>query len=115
LSLSYINASDALSKAQTELRNYWKRNLEGKIGKHGGKYHGKSNRYESTYAYSGGKNKETREEVDPVDRANNRLSVETTKEKGSREIGVGRNSKDFVDIVGCKGTKHQIAPSRNKE
>jgi hypothetical protein len=57
----------------------------------------------------------TREEVDPVDRANNRLSVETTKEKGSREIGVGRNSKDFVDIVGCKGTKHQIAPSRNKE
>jgi hypothetical protein len=53
--------------------------------------------------------------VDPIDRANNRQAVETTKEKGLREIEVGRNSKDFVDTVGCKGTKHQIAPSRNKE
>jgi hypothetical protein len=53
--------------------------------------------------------------VDPIDRANNRQSVETTKEKGPREIEVGRNSKDFVDTVGCKGTRHQIAPSRNKE
>jgi hypothetical protein len=56
-----------------------------------------------------------KEEVDPVDRANNSQSVETTKKKGLREIEVGRNSKDFVDIVGCKGTNHQIAPSRNKE
>jgi hypothetical protein len=30
LSQSYINASNALSKSQTELRNYWKRNSEGK-------------------------------------------------------------------------------------
>jgi hypothetical protein len=58
LSQSDINASDALSKAQTELRNYWKRNLEGKIGKigkHGGKYHGKAYRNESAYAFSGQK------------------------------------------------------------
>jgi mevalonate kinase len=34
---SEINASNALSKAQTELRNYWKRNLEGKIGRQQGK------------------------------------------------------------------------------
>jgi hypothetical protein len=30
ISQSDINASNALSKAQTELRNYWKRNLEGR-------------------------------------------------------------------------------------
>jgi hypothetical protein len=29
LSQSNINSSDALSRAQTELRNYWKRNLKG--------------------------------------------------------------------------------------
>jgi hypothetical protein len=55
LSQNDINVSDALSKAQTELRNYWKRNLEGKIGKHGGRYHGKGNRNESAYTFSGGK------------------------------------------------------------
>jgi hypothetical protein len=60
-------------------------------------------------------NKETKEEVDPGGKANSRLSMEITKEKGSRETRVGRNSKDSVDTVGCKGTKHQIAPSRNKE
>jgi hypothetical protein len=49
LSQSDINVSDALSRAQTELRNYWKRNLEGKIGKHGGWCHGKGNRNESIY------------------------------------------------------------------
>jgi hypothetical protein len=54
LSQSDIHASDALSKAQTELRNYWKRNLEGKIGKHGGRYHGKGNSNESAYTFSGG-------------------------------------------------------------
>jgi hypothetical protein len=115
LSQSDISASGALTKAQTGLRNYWKRNLESKIGKHGGKYYGKSNRNESAYAFSGGNNKEIKEEVDPVDKANSRLSVETTKENGSRETRVGRNSKDFVDIVGCRGTKHQIPLSRNKE
>jgi hypothetical protein len=60
-------------------------------------------------------NQEIKEEVDPIDKANNRQSVETTKEKEPREIEVGRNSKDFVDTVGCKGTKHHFAPSRNKE
>jgi hypothetical protein len=58
---------------------------------------------------------EIKEGVDPADKANNRQSMGTTKEKGSRETEVGRNSKVFVDIVGCKGIKHQIAPSRNKE
>jgi hypothetical protein len=60
-------------------------------------------------------NQEIKEEVDPIDRANNSQSVETKKEKGPRDIEVGRNSKDFLDTVGCKGTKHKIAPSRNKE
>jgi hypothetical protein len=44
-----------LSRAQTELRNYWKRNLEGKIEKQGGRYHGKGNRNDSAYTFSGGK------------------------------------------------------------
>jgi hypothetical protein len=44
-------------------------------------------------------NQEIKEEVDPIDRANNRQSVETTKEKGPREIEVGRTSKVFVDTV----------------
>jgi hypothetical protein len=60
-------------------------------------------------------NKEIKEEVDPVDKANSRLSVEMPKEKGSQETRVGRNSKVFADIVECKDTKHQIVPSRNKE
>jgi Zinc knuckle len=38
-------------------------------------------------------NQKIKEEVDPIDRANNRQLVETTKEKGPREIEVGRNSK----------------------
>jgi hypothetical protein len=44
LSQSNIYSSDALSRAQTELRNYWKRNLEGKIGQPSEKYHGKGER-----------------------------------------------------------------------
>jgi hypothetical protein len=55
ISQSDINASNALSKAQTELRNYWKRNLEGKIGRQQGKQsHGRN---ESAYTFSGGKSK----------------------------------------------------------
>jgi hypothetical protein len=55
ISQSDINASDALSKAQTKLRNYWKRNLEGKIGRQQGKQsHG---RYDSANTFSGGKSK----------------------------------------------------------
>jgi hypothetical protein len=37
ISQSDINASNALSKAQTELSNYWKKNSEGKIGRQQGK------------------------------------------------------------------------------
>jgi hypothetical protein len=58
---------------------------------------------------------EIKEELDPPDKANNSQSLETTKEKGSREIEVGRSLKVFADNVGSKGTKPQIAPSRNKE
>jgi hypothetical protein len=45
ISQSDINASNALSKAQTELRNYWKRNLEGTMGRQQGKQsHGRNKR-----------------------------------------------------------------------
>jgi hypothetical protein len=54
---SDINASDALCRAQTEFRNYRKRNLEGKIGKPGGKFQGRRYKNESAYAFSGGKQK----------------------------------------------------------
>jgi hypothetical protein len=60
LSQSDINASYAISRAQTELRNYWKRNLEGKIGKPRGKLHQTRYKNESAYALStlsGGKQK----------------------------------------------------------
>jgi hypothetical protein len=57
LSQSNINAADAISRAQTELRNYWKRNLEGKIGKPGGKSQGRRYKNESAYAFSGRKQK----------------------------------------------------------
>jgi hypothetical protein len=53
LSQSDINASDALSRAQTELRNYWK-NLEGKKGNPGGKFQGRRYKNKSAYAFSGG-------------------------------------------------------------
>jgi Zinc knuckle len=55
LSRCNINSSDALSSAQSELRKYWKRNLERKIGTSGGKPHGKSDRNECAYTFSGGK------------------------------------------------------------
>jgi hypothetical protein len=48
-------------------------------------------------------NKEVKEEVGRGGKDNSRLSMETTKEKGSGETRVRRNS-----------TKHQIAPSRAK-
>jgi hypothetical protein len=53
ISQNDINASNALSKDQTELRNYWKRNLESKIGSQQGKQsHGRN---ESAYTFSSGK------------------------------------------------------------
>jgi hypothetical protein len=55
LSQSENNSSDALSRAQTEVRRYWKSNLEGKIGNSSGNYHGKSVRNESAYTFSEGK------------------------------------------------------------
>jgi hypothetical protein len=55
LSQRNINSSDALVRAQTEIRNYWRRNLEGKIGQSSGRHHGKSDRNESAYTFSGGK------------------------------------------------------------
>lgn len=43
-SQTYINASDVLKNAQTELRNYWKRTLDAKIDKSTGKYEKKDDR-----------------------------------------------------------------------
>jgi hypothetical protein len=45
----------ALSKAHTELRNYWKRNLEQNIGRQQGKQSHGTN--ESTYTFSDGNSK----------------------------------------------------------
>jgi Zinc knuckle len=60
ISLSIISqcdifVSDALSKAQTELRNYWKSNLEGKISRQQGRQ--SNGRNESAYSFSGGKSR----------------------------------------------------------
>jgi hypothetical protein len=51
ISQNDINASDALNRAQTELRNYWRRNIE--------RIQGRQSRYqtktESAFAFTGGK------------------------------------------------------------
>jgi hypothetical protein len=55
ISQNDINASNALIRLKQNLRNYWKRNLEGKIGRQQGKQsHGRN---ESSYTFSGGKSK----------------------------------------------------------
>jgi Zinc knuckle len=105
LSQSDINASDALSKAQTELRNYWKRNLEGKIGKHGGKYHGKGNRNESAYTFSGGK-----QSGNQGRRGKSRQRQQQTisgNNKGKRVVGnrSWKKFKGFCRYCGIQGHK----------
>jgi hypothetical protein len=89
--------------------------LRGKIGKHGGRYHGKGNRNESAYTFSREKQSGNQGRSGPNRQGQQQTISGKTKKKGPQEIEVGRNSKYFVDTVGCKGTKHQIAPSRNKE
>jgi hypothetical protein len=63
ISQNDIKSSNALSKAQTELRNYWKRNLEGKIGRQQGKQSHGTN--ESAYSFSGGKIKSYQGKTSP--------------------------------------------------
>jgi hypothetical protein len=115
LSQSDINTSDALSKAKTELRNHWKRNLEGKIGKQGGRYPGKVNRNESAYAFWGGKQQGNKGRIGSSGQIQQQIVSGNTNGKRVAGTRVGRNSKGFVDTVGCRGTKHQIVPPRNKE
>jgi hypothetical protein len=54
LSHNDISAPNALNRPQTELRNYWKRNVEGREGREGrqGRYQTKT---ESAFAFTGGK------------------------------------------------------------
>jgi hypothetical protein len=54
ISQNNINAKDALSRAQIELRNYWNRNLEDKFARFKGRSQDKS---DSAYAFSGSRHK----------------------------------------------------------
>jgi hypothetical protein len=47
-----------ISRAQTELRSYWKRNLEGKIGKSNGRHQMRNDRNQNAYAFSGERQRE---------------------------------------------------------
>jgi hypothetical protein len=82
LSQSDINASDALvSRAQTELRNYWKRNLEEKIGKPGGKFQGRRYKSESAYAFQDENRKEIKEDTTQQVKVSHRLFKEILRVK----------------------------------
>jgi hypothetical protein len=87
LSQSDINSSDELIRAQTDLRSYWKRNLEGKIGKTSGKNHGKNERNESAYTFSGGKQRGNQGRNNFI----REIPMEILMEKEAREIKVGEN------------------------
>jgi hypothetical protein len=52
-------------------------------------------------------NQEIKEEVDPVDRASNSQSVETTKEKGLREIVSWKKFKGFCRYCGMQDARVQ--------
>jgi hypothetical protein len=109
------SSSDALCRAQTELRNYWKRDLEGKIGKPSGKYHGKGERNESAYTFSGGKQRGNQGRKNFVKKISVRILMKKIKGKEARETKVGENSKVIADIGECKGTRQMIAQPRGRE
>jgi hypothetical protein len=67
--LNNINAKDALSRAQIELRNYWKRNLEERQAKFKERNHNKN---DSAYAFSGGKYKVSQGKNVSVGRGNDK-------------------------------------------
>jgi hypothetical protein len=93
ISQSDINASNARSKAHTELINYWKRNLEGKIGRQQGRQSHDSN--ESAYTFSGEKNKSYHGNTSP--------SGPSHSYGGSNNSR--RNSKVYVNIMVNKGIR----------
>jgi len=89
ISQNNINAKDALSRAQIELRNYWKRNLEEKQAKFKERNYNMS---DSAYAFSGGNIRIIKVKICQED-------VEMAKEL---VIKVGENSRVIASYVVCK-------------
>jgi hypothetical protein len=119
---SDINASDALSRAQTELINYWKRNLEGKIGKPGGKPNGTRYKNESAYAFSGGKQKENQGRYNSTGQSQPQTFQGNFKSKKSAGNKFWKKFKGHCTYCGMQGHKaidcgvkkqEMNAPSRN--
>jgi hypothetical protein len=105
LSQSNINASDAISRARTELRNDWKRDLEGKEGKPGGKPQGRSCKNASAYGFSGGKQKGNQGRYNTASQSQPQSFQENFKTKKGPEIRVGRSLKAIVGTAECKGIR----------
>jgi hypothetical protein len=86
LSQSTIKASDAMSRAQTELRNYWKKNLEERIGKSSRKHQDRSKiNIESANEFSGGKQRGNQVRINPTSRGQNQKF--SGNPKGERSVG----------------------------
>jgi hypothetical protein len=101
ISQSDINASNALSKAQTELRDYWKSNLEGKIGiQHGKQSHGRNER---AYTFSRGKNKSYQGIPVPLDQ----VKTNCGNNRGKQGTGdkMWKKFKGFCKYYGKQGHK----------
>jgi hypothetical protein len=105
LSQSNFNASDALSRAQTELRNYWKRNLEGKKGKPGGKFQGRRYKNESAYAFSGGKQKGNQGRYNSIDQSQPHTYQVNVKSKKSAGNKYWEKFKGLCTYCGMQGHK----------
>jgi Zinc knuckle len=101
ISQNNINAKDALSRAQIELRNYWKRNLEEKQAKFKERNHNKS---DSAYAFSGGKFK------------NNQGKNMSTGRGNGRRVGnkSWRKFKGHYKLCGMQGHKSTECQNRKQ-
>jgi Zinc knuckle len=123
LSQSKINSSDALSRAQTDLRNYWKRHVEGKIGKSSGRHQGKSDRNESSYTFSGGNQRGNQGINNFIGETPNQNFIGNYKGKRGAENRGWRKFKGYCKYYGiqahkandCNANKQRTnAPSGNE-
>jgi hypothetical protein len=103
LSQNDINASDALSRAQTERRNYWKRNLEGKIGKPGEKFQGRRYKNESACDFSGGKQKGNQGRYNPTRQSQPQTYQENFASKKSAGNKYWKKFKGHCTYCGMQG------------
>jgi hypothetical protein len=89
--------------------------LERKIGKSGGRHHGKSDRNESAYTFSGGKQRGNQGKNNSMGENPNQNVNGNFKGKEVREMKVRGSLEVIVGIVECKCTGKMISLPRSKE